>query len=257
MSLPLTKILNPSDLEHEEMQFPLALLEKTADKLHQAGVLDPLPVEWRRWEYGQALRALLKAGPNPRVLEVGGSTSLFAPTVIGSGLCSTFRQMECQEWISNQGAVDKLFKQIHSVAPEKVAYPHFSLGSTFEGVFDFIACISVIENLPYDGNKEGIWHDGHTFMREFVRGLVKLLAPNGVLFLTSDLKAEQPDNAHWHWMRPPGIWTPKNWFHLGEDLISTEQMEWVMADVDFGWTGHEISPGWGYTFASAALRRLP
>jgi hypothetical protein len=250
--LPLTKILSEEDYNDESFWPAQGILAMGEAKLYKADLLDPLPTPHRRWEYAQGIRAAFAAQKGGTMLEVGGSSSEFMPAVLNTRHFSHHTALEAPEWTTPANMV-----RVHNQAQAIGTEPIYSCEGSIETVdpkhFDFIACISVIENLAYSGTKVGErWHDGHHFMFEFVLNLTRHLKPNGIIFITSDIKEAQPDNAHFHWQRPPGIWTPESWAMLAEYLCAAG-MTPVDNSYDFNWTGHDLS-NFGYTFASMALR---
>lgn len=272
--LPLNKILDLKDYESADLNWAIHHLEQVYRRLAEVGLADQLPTKHRMWEYGQGLRAYLRSKPGGRVLEVGGSTSLFMPAMaaLGHSGDELFIAAEAPEW-QTPDAITRQERQFYTVSNAQ-KLPHLCQTTTEGAVehapFDFISCISVIENLPYEGPKQeqgidpisgAVWHDGHTFMQEFVSGLEKLLAPGGVLFVTSDIGSEKDtedgkDPYPFHWMRPPGIWNPSNWFwlthQLGDPAIGgTMELEGGV-ESPLAWHGPAYE---GYSFASACWRR--
>lgn len=254
--LPLTKILSPSDMEHPDMAQPLQRLRETEEKLSAVNLLDPLPTEWRRWEYGMGLRAA-ELSPEDLTyyesiaLEVGGSSSLFMPAA-----AHYFHFWDLAEEASWVKANEKrVHAQSMAMGMSEYGLCVTELGDLppTDHQYDFLACISVIENLPYTGPKEeGLyWHSGHTFMLQWIKeNLIPRVSPGGILFLTSDIKEEQPDNVPFHWMRPPGIWCPKSWEAL-VNALSLSGMSPV-GDCDFSWKEPVYN---GYSFAALTMRR--
>lgn len=261
--IPLTKILDPDDYGDPEFRFPLSLLAETEDKLHKVGLLDPLPHRHRRWEYAQGIRALLKAKPMPRVLEVGGGTSLFMPTVVYAGLAKEVVQWEHPRFTQTARMMAQLFATDREydatvVTEENLDKALTASGHTPPHLFDFISCISVIENLEWDGDKMYYPNDGHYFMTMFLMKLVPFLAPGGILFITSDIAEKNPDHYMFSAMRPPGIWDPDSWWWLAYDSALTFGQPGLLELVEpttasFTWTGPHVYDS--YNFASMTLRR--
>lgn len=102
---------------------------------------------------------------------------------------------------------------------------------------DAVFCISVIEHVDD--------------LDEFLYHLSCLVAPGGLLFLTTDFQPDEgPDDKHFHWMRKR-IFTP---FSLGAatgELILRDFTP-LGDSADYRWHG-PIEPDWGYSFASLAL----
>lgn len=267
--LSFTKLYSEADFQHPSMETPLEMLRLTMDKLESRGLLDPLPVEARKWEYAQGIRAFLQAkregGGSIRVLEIGGSTSCFLPAIAyvcwGLGAKVELTSVESPEW-STEPNLARQRAQIEAVVgPQPIRQlteiPHFEQ-------FDFISCISVIENLPYSGSKvpnyappDDDWHDGHSYMLDFLSAAGRRLAPRGILFFTSDCIEKQPDEGiMFCWQRPPGAWCPATWQELDWRLTDSPKVELESLDTEYQPPAFTPNVYNAYTFASSALRRV-
>ena len=266
--LALSKIATFDDLSHPDLNPYVRALLRVEDELKEKGVCPELPTPMRRWEYAQALRALDPESLTPEfsILEVGGSNSLFMPTAMRMWPDVDFTSIEHESW-AHPGNLDYQKRQ----APQGVLH---QVTTAPEGQWDAVVCISVIENLdwPERGEvverlnstalsektkRESLAEAGHSFMTMFVEDeLAPKVRKGGVLFLTSDLGDRLIDDYHWHWMRPPGIWTPECWQVLMQQLCAREQGRPQFEPIekfDFSWPGPAYL---GYSFASMALRRI-
>lgn len=105
----------------------------------------------------------------------------------------------------------------------------------------FVTCISTIEHVRE--------------LQGFIVDLRSVVDPGGVLFLTSDIwnqRDEEPDKAHWHWMRER-IFTPRTWEATAAEFCADGEMA-LFGDHDFSWQDYVIE-NWGYGLCSMALRR--
>lgn len=178
LPLPLTKCLDPADYAY--------LLPELADveRVWPAGT-DNGQHEHRRWEYAMALHAYFTwqkgyAGERDTgvYLDVGGAGSPFAD-ILGN-VATRPRLVDPR--------VNQKLEDTTDILPYSV---------------DAIFCISTIEHVAAP--------------RSLVRAAHRLLAPNGLLFLTADCwNASGQDTAHFHWMRER-IYNPDTWLDLAKD----------------------------------------
>ncbi len=170
---PLTKTLDPADY--------LQLAEELA-QIAQVGVAGQAS-DHRAWEYAMALRAIRRwlpdyqpAAPDPRdhphpaltLVDVGGA---------GSPLCRIITQ-----------AYPTILGEVRDPSLNTTVEFHVEQHPTAQASADLVTVISVLEHVKG-------W-------RPFLRACAALLAPGGLLVLTTDYwDAQGPDTAHFHWMR--------------------------------------------------------
>lgn len=127
------------------------------------GSYTPWGTEFRKWEYGTALKALREAGAQ-RVLDVGGGSSVFGVAAIWAGFDVTVLDPEdYSEMFRLQS--DRISKVIPFVQAD---FFDFDL----DNVYDAVTCISVIEHVEED--------------EKFFLKLLKHVKPGGLLILTTD-----------------------------------------------------------------------
>lgn len=207
----LSKVWHPDDL----LQLPeeAAIVDRHWDDSQH----------WsRRWEYAMALRAFdVWVERDPRSIR-----QLFAYDIGGAG--SPFRRMlpvtsvviDPNEPGDPNGRPQTL-ERLLTRHPAKLGPAVF--------------CISVIEHVDD--------------LDQFLYYLSCLVAPGGLLFLTTDYQPDDgPDNKHFHWMRKR-IFGPVNRIDLTEALCSY-QFSWL-GERDFAW--HGPIETWGYAPCSLAL----
>lgn len=181
----------------------------------------------RAWEYGLALKALGEVnvqGSNLLALDVGGAGSPLA-------------------WLVAE----------QSGIPMQIIDPEFNgmtLSKAYEtpllGKADFIACISVIEHVEQED--------------VFLTDLVNLLAPGGVLFLTTDYDptSAPEDTFMFHWMRKR-IYRYDTLYSLTPHNQSVKYRLCNLGMKIFGMSADapnsETIPGLGYSFASLCMRK--
>lgn len=201
----------------------------------------------RIWEYAQALRVMIDLPARARLLlDVGGAGSPL-PWIVAS------RQRQPMQ------IVDPEFNGI--VLGDTSHYPAAAVHkaavlSPLRGRADFISCISVIEHVEDE--------------EAFLRDLVELLAPGGVLFLTTDYVEDAPDGDvfQFRWMRKR-IYTRASWFgevpaDRAEEVRELRLHESVRVRVcnlgceifgGYDTAYHGPIPDLGYSFASLCVRK--
>lgn len=237
--IPLTKFLSPDDYDDDSSQAVRLYITKAAEKLKLQGLLPDLPHEHRIWEYNTGLLASIQVPHLRRALEVGGSNSLFLPSLIELNLAIRrgsilYDSLEAPEWAVASNLVYQE-RQAKAIDPE-VRLSQMTNVPEAKGQYDFIACISTIEHIEDP---------------LFLDRIAPLLAPRGVLFLTSDAAEKEPDTYHFHWMRTR-IYTPERWRAL-ETYLSMKHHLAPIGGRDLTWKGPHV---YDYNFVSMALGRL-
>ena len=243
--IPLTKIMDG------KQDFPL--LTRELLKVDDFEIVSP----GRRWEYAMALRAVnlwkslqptsgdyligemaarLDIDPVmllPSGLDVGGA---------GSPLVSMLRGSQLRASVLDPHTNCDLHTFL-ALAPRIAANPTLP---PEDRVADVVTCVSVIEHVKEE--------------QQFVADLRRVVAPGGLLFLTTDIKDEEEDpedNRHFHWMRER-IYMLSSWMKLASVFIFNG-FEFLGDAVD--WSYHEdqvygsAHASTGYSFASLALVR--
>ena len=184
----------------------------------------------RTWEYAQVLRVMIDLPARQRLmLDVGGAGSPL-PWIVASR-----RGQPVQ-------IIDPEFNGL-TVGSED---PDHNPGMNgLRGRADFISCISVIEHVEGE--------------EAFLRDLVELLAPGGVLLLTTDYVEDAPDGDvfQFHWMRKR-IYTRASWFGSIANKHSVYGRLVDLGCSTFGAcdsTYHGPIPDLGYSFASLCVRK--
>jgi len=214
LTLPLTKCMEAGDL------LVLAPELQTVDLLF--GSSTPQHAG-RRWEYAMALRTVWESG----VLETKKIVPPMALDIGGAG--SPLHLMLDRVGFFACHVIDPVINMPLESALEKgISAP-------------FVACVSVIEHVMD--------------LPGFVEDLKRVVTPGGVLFLTSDIwnqRDEDPDKAHWHWMRNR-IFTPGTWEATAANFCASGEFA-LLGDHDFSWGG-VVLENWGYSLCSMAMRR--
>lgn len=210
----LTKCLDPTDY----VELIPELVEVDKQPLH------PDQHTHRRWEYAMALRAhsdwrrVLGHHPvimNPLALDIGGGGSYLSTMMDRRGL--------------NCHIIDPTV----NFGLEKVAAKKPPIRASI------ITCTSTIEHVEN--------------LEDFLIHLDSVVAPRGLLFLTSDIwgkPSETPDTAHFHWMRKR-IFTPETWEHVAKAFA--EQFKYrLLGGVDWSYKGDQV---YDYSFCSLAMTK--
>lgn len=227
--IPLTKFLDPQDY-HD-----LTLFRAVKDLMGYRTVLEldflmttPVCHEHRWWEWGLACVAATQAQSWGRVLEITHGPSMITPALVAD-----VPRPEAYLWDAHGPDLDANHARCRGYATSLQGLP-------VDITFDFIACVSVLEHV----------RNGH-LMAVHLRDL---LALGGVLFLTVDAAALEPDIYQFHDMRA-NIYTPASWKLVSDMLCHHEaggrQYE-LVGGSDFTWRGRQVHD---YSFASLALRR--
>lgn len=177
----------------------------------------------RRWEYAQTLRAVdwwreqaASIDGHPVIYDVGGAGSPFI-------------RMLPQAW--SAGIVDP---KIDWTLAEYVRHLHPALA-------DLVTCLSVVEHVEQ--------------VEEFLYHLSCLVAPGGVLVLTTDCRENQPcaapDDRHFHWDRKR-IFCP---WRIEASLISPLMRLGFREVGGTNLTYTEHYQNWGYTVASLVMQK--
>lgn len=217
--LALTKTYLPSDWELFSPQTRAVVEKWMGSEAPQS--------EHRMWEYGMALETLERFETgflrdpilhgSPTVLDVGGAGSPFGKMLEADG---TF----C-------GVIDPTLGGGDTLESYQRTYP--------KAQHLCVTCISVIEHVEA--------------LEPFVHALGSVVAPGGLLFLTTDCwdREGEEDQAHFHWMRRR-IYTPGSWKRLGEHFC--EQYGFYFFGVqDWIWNGIQLYGS--YSLCSMALRK--
>ena len=234
--------LDPAHYENDAMKVVQGILLETQAKLKEHLIAPDLPSEHRMWEYGMGLLSTLSVNTLRRVLEVGGSNSLFLPTLASFNKRTRkgtvlYDALETKEWATPEN-VSWQKRQMEVIDPE-VRFLQWDLPSQPDAEFDFVACISVIEHEVEEEN--------------LIRSLAHFVAPGGVLYLTSDFGEKAPDTYHFSWMRER-IYTPASWKRLVEKFafLSLFPVEGELPP-DYEWKGAHVYGS--YNFACMTLQR--
>lgn len=139
---------------------------------NMVGIMDGLYTTWgtefRKWEYGTALKALRENGAKT-VLDVGGGSSMFAAAATWAGFEVTV--------VDPDDYVDMFKRQserVGQIIPYiKTDFFHYSTGYKFDAVM----CISTIEHVQDD--------------EKFFLKLLEHVNPDGLLVLTTDFHPER------------------------------------------------------------------
>lgn len=236
--IPLTKFLDPIDYDDGSFQAVQKFVTETALDLKQDNLCPALPHEHRIWEYTMGLLASIEAPTVRRVLEVGGSNSLFLPALIQMNSqirkgAILYDALEAPEWATPEN-LSYQERQAQLILPEVRLrqMTDLPLGTQY----DYIACVSTIEHI-----KDGL----------FLDQIAGMLAPRGILFLTSDAGESEPDKYHFHWMRER-IYTPGSWRRLETYLCMKHKLAPV-GGRDLMWRGAHV---YDYNFVSMTLGRI-
>ena len=156
-----SKTFRPAD--YERLDPELGFLHGL--NAHLAGKASPAVAHPHRfWEYALALRCCLRRGADT-VLDVGGGGSLFSPAAARCGLEVT--QIDPGDFgplVASQAAA--VLRPIH--------YERSGLLEWRRGMYDVVACLSVVEHVPDD-------QESH-----FLKALLDHVWVGGVLVLTTD-----------------------------------------------------------------------
>lgn len=217
-TLPLTKVLDPGDYDHPDLQAALARVDRLAATGALAG-----QHPHRRWEYALAMAAIDQWASHPatplpqqpyRIYDVGGAGSPFA-TLLEHG---------------------PIPARVHVVDPTTNTTVEYAAEQRLYPPAEVITAISVIEHVPQP--------------RPFLRACVDLLAPGGLLVLTADYwDSEGPDVAHCHWMRAR-IYHRETWSDVIAHLRGLGLRRWGGCD----WTYHGPQV-YDYSFVSLVMRK--
>lgn len=213
---PLTKTLDPKDEDTY-----LATVMPIVDRHFTAASPQH---EQRRWEYAMALlatsawrleRPLVNSYPSV-AFDVGGAGSPFHLMLADWGV--TCHVIDPKEGMSLQETVE--------------GRPELKV--------ELVYCISTLEHIPR----------GQT--GEFIRALAQVVAPGGMLFLTTDYwnrRLSDPDTAHFNWMRER-IFQDDSWRALGR-IFQKKGFEFL-GEVDPVYHGDQV---YDYTFACMTLKK--
>lgn len=184
----------------------------------------------RRWEYGMALMALrIWKATHPQFnvgYDVGGGGSPFVQMIHDSKQLTVYKDF---------GVIDPEPPSGFTLAQYVRTNPRLA---------DAVFCISVIEHVDD--------------LDQFLYHLSCLVAPGGLLFLTTDfcdgsydLKAGGvPDVYHWHWMRKRIF----NVFSMNQTAGAFYRRDFEMlGGLEADWKWHGPIENWGYAPASLAL----
>lgn len=196
--------------------------------LFPADITGPVEQRWdegqhwsRRWEYCMALSAL-------KVWQQGSTYSRWMIDVGGAG--SPFSRM-----LSGYG--DHV---VTIVDPKRnVSLAEFVHEPINAHLAPCVFCISVIEHVED--------------LDQFLYHLSCLVAPGGLLFLTTDFwdRLGEPDTAHWHWDRKRIF----DAYTLGRVAGSLLQLGFSHLGGAADYTWHGPIENWGYAPASLAMVR--
>lgn len=184
----------------------------------------------RVWEYDLALRAGAMTSNDQLVmysemlwLDVGGAGSPLAWLV--ADIAHTPVQIIDPEFNGLGIGVDDKANNVRLLA----------------GKADFISCISVLEHVEDEP--------------AFLQDLTALLAPGGVLLLTTDYVDEAPagDTFHFHWMRKR-IYT-RSTFYGVNGVFGTLASHGLKVFGELDTTPGDPIEGLGYSFASLCMQR--
>lgn len=139
---------------------------------NMVGIMDGLYTTWgtefRKWEYGTALKALRENGART-VLDVGGGSSMFAAAATWAGFDVTVVDPDDYvEMFKRQS--DRIGKDLPYVRQD-----YFDYDAADQ--FDAVVCLSVIEHVQNDV--------------PFFEKLLKYVTPGGILVLTTDFDPNQ------------------------------------------------------------------
>src|SRR5262245_32733591 len=138
--LPLNKLYDPVDLSDPVMKHWVSELQSTEAILEQDGLKPVLPTIARYWEYAQALRACwirMQTASPIKLLEVGGSDSIFLPTAMRTKSADEYTSVELPAWTHEHS--ERRRRQCPSLVRQLTELP--------DEEFDFVACISVVEHI--------------------------------------------------------------------------------------------------------------
>lgn len=208
--IALSKTMDPQD-------FSQLVEERNTVVLHGGDDLAQQH-EARVWEYSLALRAFRQwqlTQPPLRIwstLDVGGAGSPLAQLLRGGAGLVTATVCDPH----TNGTVEELAR-------------------VSDRTYDAIFSISTIEHVPEEG--------------PFLAALVQLLAPGGLLFLTTDYwDGEGADTAHFHWDRQR-IYNGESWQRVRADLRTLGMQ--TFGGTDACYHGHQLYGS--YTFVSLCM----
>jgi len=211
-----TKFMSPEDLILLEPQLQVvdAHFHKESQQ-HEA----------RRWEYSLGIKAIQAwdyargpVGKPAEAYDIGGAGS---PLLHMLEALNILTQVIDPKYNMDLGSVADLIRR-------QVAKPS-----------EIVTCISTIEHVPDE--------------RGFVHDLAEVVAPGGLLFITSDAWNGYPgaqDTAHFSHMRER-IYCPETWRLLQRFFMDLEFEPF--GEVDWKYRGDQLYGS--YTFASMALRK--
>ncbi len=208
----------------------------------------------RAWEYSLALYALEYWGAHrpvdpvlssegwallqqpPLIADIGGAGSNFWRTLTHYTNKPVTRIDPNHEWNEDRDAACYFRETLHQYIATCVADGHATPPQ-----FDAVFAISVIEHVP---SKD---------LQQFEHDLVSLVAPGGLLVLTTDVGPTHPDTYHFHWMRQR-IYIPAGLAALHVVAVGSYGLR-PLTPPDYHWEGPTIAaPGpEGYTFGALAF----
>jgi SAM-dependent methyltransferase len=238
----LTKTIDEED--YKLINLEVKLLKDTQKILTEKGVRIDIGHEHRFWEYGMSLKALqdwmcdVSKTDNPKIIDVGAGLGLLGPSLSYGQNLSICEVEPNTSYKYDRSLCNAVLLDLKKPIITWTGGQSLDIFSSFHkatNYYDVVFCISVIEHVA----------DDHAFLRK----LSEIVAPGGLLFLTTDVMPVMPGKYHFDNLREHNY----TMFDICKKIEYLRSIGFeLLGESDLEYKGDKV---FNYSFASIAMVR--